>query len=99
MCEAGREELFDELSAWIFSPTLTRHSHLICTQRRFLSDADTAQTCREISALQLDRSINVHFRHFSIDRERRNTVLEGQRRTGCRTAHFRHFLIELFSKP
>ena len=25
MCEAGREEPFDELPPWIFSPTLTRH--------------------------------------------------------------------------
>ena len=33
-CEAGREEPFDELSAWIFSPTLTRHSHLIPTLTR-----------------------------------------------------------------
>ena len=29
MCGAGREEPFDELSAWIFSPTLTPHSHLM----------------------------------------------------------------------
>ena len=33
MCGAGREEPFDELSAWIFSPTLTRHSHLMSAQR------------------------------------------------------------------
>ena len=52
-----RQEPFDELSAWIFSPTLTRHSHLISTQRGFLSDADPAQTCREISALQLDQAM------------------------------------------
>ena len=42
MCEAGREEPFDELSAWIFSPTLTRHSHLMGSQLGFLSDADPA---------------------------------------------------------
>ena len=35
MCEAGRDEPFDELSAWIFSPTLTQHSHLMSTQRGF----------------------------------------------------------------
>ena len=35
MCEAGWEEPFDELSAWIFSPTLTRHSHLMRAQRGF----------------------------------------------------------------
>ena len=35
MCEAGREEPFDELSAWIFSPTLTQHSYLMSTQCGF----------------------------------------------------------------
>ena len=33
LCEAGREEQSDELTAWIFCPTLTRHSHLMSTQR------------------------------------------------------------------
>ena len=44
----------------------------------FQSDADLAETCREISAPQLDQARNVQFRHFPIDRERRDTVLEGQ---------------------
>ena len=44
----------------------------------FLSDADPAKTCREISAPQLDRARNVQFHHFPIDRERRITVLVGQ---------------------
>ena len=44
----------------------------------FLSDTVPASTCRVISAPQLDGARNVQFRHFSIDRERRNTVLEGQ---------------------
>ena len=33
LCVAGREEQSDELTAWIFCPTLTRHSHLMSTQR------------------------------------------------------------------
>ena len=33
LCAAGREEPFDELSAWIFSPTLSRHSNLMRAQR------------------------------------------------------------------
>ena len=35
----------------------------------FLSDADPAQTCRVISAPQLDRARYVQFRHFNIDSE------------------------------
>ena len=41
----------------------------------FLSDADPAQTCRVISAPQLDREINVQFRHFLMDSERRKVDL------------------------
>ena len=41
----------------------------------FLSDADPAQTCRVISAPQLDRARNVQFRHFLIDSERREVEL------------------------
>ena len=40
MCEAGREETFDELSAWISGPTLTRHSHLMSTHRGFFMPGD-----------------------------------------------------------
>ena len=40
MCEAGREEPFDELSAWIPGPTLTRHSHLMSTHRGFFMPGD-----------------------------------------------------------
>ena len=35
LCEAGGEEPFDELSARIFSPTLTWHSHLMSAQLGF----------------------------------------------------------------
>ena len=40
MCDAGREESFDELPAWIFCPTLTRHSHLMSTHRGFFVPGD-----------------------------------------------------------
>ena len=41
----------------------------------FLSDADPAQTCRVISAPQLDRARNVQFRHFHMDSERHDVGL------------------------
>ena len=34
-CARLAEEPFDELSAWISGPTLTRHSHLMSTHRGF----------------------------------------------------------------
>ena len=40
-----------------------------------MSDADSAQTCREISAPQLDRARNVQNRHFLIDSERHDVGL------------------------
>ena len=37
------------------------------SQRGFLCGVKPAQTCREISAPQLDRARNVQFRHFLIN--------------------------------
>ena len=67
MCEAGREEPFDELSAWIFSPTLTRHSHLMGSQLGFLSDADPAHHLPGDLRTIADLSENVQFRQFLVE--------------------------------
>ena len=62
MCEVGREEPFDELSAWIFSPTLTRHRDELSSQRGF-------STCRMTPALGKIRKIR------QIQKNRESSVL------------------------
>ena len=62
MCEVGREEPFDELSAWIFSPTLTRHRDELSSQRGF-------STCRMTPALGKIRKIR------KIRKNRKSSVL------------------------
>ena len=49
-----REEPFDELSAWMTSPTLTRHSHLMRAQRgnfHLPGDLRTARSVRKTQKL------------------------------------------------
>ena len=65
MCEVGREEPFDELSAWIFSPTLTRHRDELSSQRGF-------STCRMTPALKKIRKI----RQIRKNREIRKTPVQ-----------------------
>ena len=54
--------------AWWRNDTEHREDSM-SSQRGFLCGVKPAQTCREISAPQLDRARNVQFRHFPIDRE------------------------------
>ena len=84
LCEAGREEPLDELSAVdFFCPTLTRHNYLMRAQRGFFLPGDLGT--RELHGNPRDREIQKTFFCFE-----ECTILP--------PCNFCHFLIELFGK-